>query len=96
MMGRRECHRLSNNCSIRHGTWFAAESVMQALTFDEAWVGAQQPEVAGVRSHGLDRFGHLRVEAMALEVDQEDVNAELLARRPRLDFRQVDAVLRQL
>ena len=46
--------------------------------------------------HGGESLRDERVVAVALDVDEEDVDAELLAGRARLDLRQVDRAVGEL
>src|SRR3954452_16609364 len=54
-------------------------------------VGAQDADAVAVRVECADRLGHRRVVGAPLAVGEEQVVAELPARRPGLDLDEVDA-----
>src|SRR4051794_33258101 len=54
-------------------------------------VGPQHPHAVAVRLQRRDRLGDLRFVGAPLAVGEEEVVAELLARRARLDLDEVDA-----
>src|SRR3954468_20903505 len=59
-------------------------------------IAPENPHAFGLAPQGVDGPGNGWVLHRSLEIDEEHVTAEPLAKRPRLDSRQVDAAVREL
>src|SRR5262245_52145931 len=76
--------------------WFCGSAALGALfsvlcsLFSVTRVASEHLEQPGLLADALQRAGHMRVAAMAVDIHQEDILAQHLFRGPRLELGHID------